>query len=150
MFAIALRYAEKFAPSEGTIAAHRVMIEKNGYVWYGKMGTAVSCKNIELIMAQKKPRLLLIHSGGPERYWATIEEISRQQPVYDAFPQYYHDKAEDFKTWFRLVKIEPAPKNIMSLCNVASSGQALSLVSKYSMSPYFIIELDDSVLNQEK
>ena len=39
--------------------------------------------------------------------------------------------------------IEEANKNIMSLCKVASSGALLSMASKSSMSPYFIIEYDE-------
>ena len=42
MKTIALRFAEYFAPPEGTIKAHEEVISKVGYVWYGKMGNAVS------------------------------------------------------------------------------------------------------------
>ena len=36
---IALRFADTFAPSIGTIQAHQEMIDKNGHVWYGKLGS---------------------------------------------------------------------------------------------------------------
>ena len=55
-------------------------------------------------------------------------------------PEYYREQASDFKTWFRVRKIEEAAKNVMSDCKVASSGALLSLASRSSMSPYFIIE----------
>ena len=44
MRTVALRFAENFAPDEGTIAAHEAVIEQLGFVWYGKMGAAVSQK----------------------------------------------------------------------------------------------------------
>ena len=34
MNTIALRFAENFAPEEGTIDAHKKLIHEDGYVWY--------------------------------------------------------------------------------------------------------------------
>ena len=44
MKTIALRFGEHFSPDCGTIAAHQEIIDKLGYVWYGKMGSTVSDK----------------------------------------------------------------------------------------------------------
>ena len=140
MKGIALRFFEKFAPEDGTIAEHKKLLDKNGYVYYGKMGSPVSDKNIDMLMKQDVVRLLLIHSGKADRYWATVDEIVKQRPPVDTFPSYYRDIADRFTTWFRITKIETAPKDIMSKCKVASSGANLGEASKHSMSPYFIIE----------
>ena len=140
MYSIALRFAEKFAPTEGTIEAHNTLIKKNGFVWYGKMGTQVSLANADKVLKEETPKILLIHSGGIKRYWAYIEAISNERPSFDEFPSYYHDISDNFKTWFKVVRIEEAPGNVMSSCFVASSGQVLSIASKHSMSPYFLIE----------
>lgn len=140
MKGIALRFFEKFATKDGTIAEHQKLIDQKGYVYYGKMGNPVSDKNIRMLMEQGTIKVLLIHSGKTDRYWATVDKIVKEQPPYDDFPQYYHDIAEKFKTWFRIVKIEEAPKDAMSRCIVASSGATLGEASKHSMSPYFIIE----------
>ena len=72
MRTIALRFADKFAPEEGTIKAHQRVIEMYGFVWYGKMGNAVSQTILKELTANEKPRILLIHSGKPDRYWAYI------------------------------------------------------------------------------
>ncbi len=140
MKSVALRFFEKFAPECGTIAEHQKMIDANGYVYYGKMGSPVSEKNIKMLTEQEELKILLIHSGGIERYWAYVDKITKCRPEYHEFPAYYHDIADKFTTWFRVTKIEEAPKNIMSQCRVASSGAVLSEASKHSMSPYFIIE----------
>ena len=105
------------------------------------MGNPVSDKNIQMLMGQDEIKVLLIHSGKADRYWATVEKIVKKQPQYDEFPSYYHNIADKFKTWFKIVKIEEAPKNVMSKCKVASSGATLGEASKHSMSPYFIIEI---------
>lgn len=141
MKGVALRFFEKFAPEDGTIAEHQKIIDEIGYVYYGKMGNPVSDKNIQMLLEQDEFKLLLIHSGKTDRYWATVEKIIKEQPDYHEFPSYYHDIAEKFKTWFKIVKIEEAPKDVMSKCKVASSGATLGEASKHSMSPYFIIEI---------
>ena len=78
---IALRFADTFAPSEGTIQAHQNMIDKQGCVWYGKLGAAVSSKVANLIMENENPRILLIHSGKTGRYWAYIKKSSTIYPL---------------------------------------------------------------------
>lgn len=142
MKTIALRFADNLAPKEGTISAHNSMIEKNGFVWYGKFGARVAERIKEEILANRFKQILLIHSGTNERYWLHIDCISYQTPRLTEIPEYYRDIANSIKTWFRVIKIEKADKNVMSRCIVPSSGRSLSIVSKYSMSPYYIIEYD--------
>lgn len=143
MRTVALRFADNFAPEEGTIAAHESLISLNGYVWYGKLGSAISEKVISQIMQNKPAKILLIHSGKTSRYWAYIEKIQHEIPEKKTIPAYYRKKAENFKTWFKVVRIEVAPSNVLSMCKVASSQRPLSEVSKSSMSPYFIIDVEE-------
>ena len=140
MKTIALRFGEHFAPPCGTIAAHQAIIDNKGYVWYGKLGNTVSDKNVSAIMEAEQPKILLINSGKADRYWANIVEVKKTTPDLEAVPEYYRENSEKFKTWFKVISFEVAPKNIMSQCCVASSGAPLGEVSKHSMSPYFIIE----------
>ena len=143
MKSLALRFSENFSPEDGTIKEHQKIIDKIGYVYYGKMGSSVSDKNIELVLSQDVPKILLIHSGGSKRYWAFIDRISKEQPNKDEFPEYYQDISDKFKTWFRIIRFEEAPKNIMSICKVSSSGAVLGEASKHSMSPYFVIDCEE-------
>ncbi len=81
-------------------------------------------------------------SGKVERYWAYVIEIRTDVPSdKDNIPEYYRDTVVTFKTWFKLSKMEPASKDVMGKCTVASSGALLGEVSKHSMSPYFIIDI---------
>ena len=140
MKTIALRFGEHFAPECGTISAHQEIIDKLGYVWYGKMGSVVSKKVIDVLLSTEEPKILLIRSGRAERYWAYIEEVKTEKPESKGIPYYYRDNTDKFKIWFKVKKFELAEKGVMSKCLVASSGQQLGEVSKHSMSPYFIIE----------
>lgn len=71
------------------------------------------------------------------------QKIQYDIPTKSEIPEYYRDNAGIFKTWFRVVKIEEAPKNVLGNCVVASSQRLLSEVSKSSMSPYFIINVEE-------
>lgn len=142
MKTISLRFTDKFSPKQGTIKAHEELIAKNGYVWYGKLGNAISSKNIDMIMNNESPKFLLIHSGKVERYWVYVSEISKEIPPLEEIPQYYRHMASNFKVWFKVTKFELAEKDVVSKCTVISSGEPLSLVSRHSMSPYFVIEYD--------
>lgn len=143
MKSIALRFSEKFSPASGTIREHEKLIEQYGFVWYGKMGTAVSPGYIAEVLNNEEPRILLIHSGGIDRYWAYITEASSIQPERQYIPEYYRSMADKFHFWFKIVKITKADRDIMSRCIVSSSKSTLSNASKYSMSPYFKIDVPE-------
>lgn len=145
MKTIALRFGEHFSPECGTIAAHQEVIDELGYVWYGKMGNPVAERIVNELKEQEDTVILLINSGKVERYWAHVTEIVKQTPEKEGIPAYYRDLTDKFKTWFKVTRFENAPKNIMSKCYVASSGNTLGEVSKHSMSPYFIIKYDEVV-----
>lgn len=143
MLSVALRFAENKAPKDGTIAEHLKVIEKNGYVWYGKFGATLSDKTKKEILNQEEQKILLIRSGRFERYWAYISDISRTIPEKGEYPDYYADFVTKIHAWFKVTGIMEAPKDIMGKCVVASLKRSLSEASKYSMSPYFIIEVDE-------
>lgn len=140
MKTIALRFADRFAPEEGTIKAHQHIIDMYGFVWYGKMGNSVSGAILKELNEGNNPRILLIHSGKFDRYWAYISAAQRERPNKAYIPEYYRDNTENFKTWFKVIRFEAAPSDVLSHCIVPSSGNSLSYTSRHSMSPYYIIE----------
>ena len=143
MKTVALRFSDRFAPDEGTIKAHERLIKQNGYVWYGKLGLPLSQRAINFIKENNDAKILLIHSGKAARYWAHITEVLKNEPELDGIPYYYRENRDKFKTWFKVTEFEEAPKNIMSRCKVLSSGANLGEASRQSMSPYFIIEVEE-------
>ena len=144
MKTIALRFSNRFAPECGTIEAHAELIKRKGYVWYGKLGNKIAASVFSDVLENDEPRILLIHSGATYRYWAYINKIQHELPDREDIPEYYRNEAEKFKTWFRVIKFEDAPRDIMAKCTVASSGQELGIASKHSMSPYFKIIAPDT------
>lgn len=142
MITVALRYFDKFAPEGGTVVAHQEVIDQAGFVYYGKLGTPLSTKVIDQMMANEEKKFLLVHSGKQDRYWMYYEEVTRSEVDTRFIPEYYRFRAGDFKTWFKVTKIELAPSNVMSQCFVNSSNKPLGEASKHSMSPYFIIRVE--------
>lgn len=47
MRTIALRFSNNFAPDIGTIRAHEELINSNGFVWYGKLGSKISARVVD-------------------------------------------------------------------------------------------------------
>ena len=140
MKTIALRFADRFASEEGTIKAHKRVIDIYGFVWYGKMGNVVSKSILKEISANENAKILLIHSGKIDSYWAYIDTAQQELPEKQYIPEYYRNNAANFKSWFRVTRFESAPSDILSQCIVPSSGNTLSYTSKHSMSPYYIID----------
>ena len=143
MRTIALRFSNNFAPECGTIKAHQELIDQFGYVWYGKLGAKVSATVAADILKNETPKILLIHSGTYSRYWAFVKTIQYETPILYEIPEYYRNNTDPFKTWFKVEKIEKAPKDVLSHCLVASSGTVLTKVSMHSMNPYFIIDYSE-------
>ena len=140
MKTIALRFADNFAPEGGTIKAHERLIREHGFVWYGKLGAAISSRAKHSVLDNDNPKILLIHSGTPFRYWAFVEDITRDLPDSIAIPKYCANMSEKFGCWFKITRFEEAEKTVMSQFVVTSSGKVLTEASRRSMSPYFIIE----------
>lgn len=144
MRTIALRFAENFAPECGTIASHQELIDRYGHVWYGKLGSAVSRQIAETILRNEDPKILLIHSGSTDRWWAHIDAITRKKDEAKEHPEYYCNLSRGMGCWFRVLRFERAGAKVMSRCVVCSSGRPLSEASRHSMSPYFIIDYKEA------
>ena len=114
------------------------------YGWYGKMSSPLSQRVIDVLSQNEEKKILLIRSGGIERCWAYYDELSKETPSLDLIPEYYRNMAKDkFKFWFRIIKFESAPKNIVSKCTIVSSGNPLGEASKHSLNPHFVIDIQD-------
>lgn len=143
METVALRFSDNYAPKEGMIFHHQKIIDKCGYVWYGKFGNRISKDLISKQLETNDPKFLLIKSGAIDRYWVHFDRFQEAQPEFDKIPEYYRKNSSDIKCWFRIKYFEKADKDILSKCYVLSSGDTLSNASKHSMNPYFKIRYEE-------
>lgn len=137
---IALRFSDNYAPKEGMIKLHQDVIDKFGYVWYGKFGNKISKEIIEEQLKTSDPKILLIKSGSVERYWLHFQSHQVETPELDKIPEYYRKSCQDIKCWFKVTNFEKAEKNVLSKCYILSSGDCLSNASRHCLNPYFKIE----------
>jgi hypothetical protein len=143
MKTIALRFSDNYAPKEGTIKLHQNLIEKYGYVWYGKFGNSISKEMKTILLENKDKRFLLIKSGGIDRYWIYYETVESKISDNIHIPEYYRNNTDKIGAWFKVIAIKKAENNIMGKCIITATGQVLSLASKYSMNPYFKITYNE-------
>ena len=140
MKTIALRFSDNYAPKEGMIYLHQQLINKKGFVWYGKFGNRISQDIIREQLNTNDPKILLIKSGSVERYWMHFSDYQEETPPLDNIPEYYRNNCSEIKCWFKVILFERAEKDVLSRCFVLSSGDCLSNSSKHSMNPYFKID----------
>src|SRR5574344_126217 len=141
---IAIRFYDNYATNPGTIALHNDMIKKHGFVWYGKFGNIVSKEIINEQLNSSDPVLLLIKSGCVERYWVHFSEfIIDNQPNLEFVPEYYRNKTDNIKCWFKVEKFELAERDVLSKCFILSTGACLSTASRHCMNPYFKIQYEN-------
>ena len=143
MKTIALRFSDNYAPKEGMIYLHQQLIDKYGYVWYGKFGNRISKEIIDEQLKTDDPKILLIKSGSVERYWVHFTAHQESLPESEKIPEYYRNNCDDIKCWFKVIRFEKAEKDVLSKCFVLSSRDCLSNASKHSMNPYFKIDFID-------
>ena len=94
MKTIALRFSDNYAPKEGMIYLHQQLIDKCGYVWYGKFGNKISKEIIDEQLKTDDPKILLIKSGSVERYWIHFAAHQEVIPELDKIPEYYRNNCE--------------------------------------------------------
>lgn len=136
---IVLRFSDNFAPKSGTIAEHEKIINRSGFVWYGKLGNRISPKVFESILNNGPAKILMIKASSSERYWATLEEVSYERQ--SLHPEYYGFETTRMNTWLKITKFETAESDILEKCIILSTGNKLSDIYKKSMGSYFNVEI---------
>lgn len=140
MRTVALKFHDSFWPMRSMFDEHQSYLAANGFTWWGKTGVPISEKAASDVLANEDPRILLIHSGEEDRWWAHVDQIVYDRPSEAFIPSWYRDNPANYSCWLRITRFEPAPKDVMSWCLVASSGKPLFRASSFSRSNYFIVD----------
>ncbi|MCI5631012.1 MAG: hypothetical protein MR345_01400 [Bacilli bacterium] len=138
MKTICLRFSDAYAPEKGTIQSHQEIINRNGFVWYGKKGAKISKEVLEDLLKNGPVEIVLIKSGSDERYLATLIDFDYKKK--SECPDYYKDYLFDMSTWLKITSIKKTDSDILDHCFVISSGLPINSIIKKSMGSYFIVE----------
>lgn len=105
------------------IELHKELIEKQGFVWYGKLGAVTSPQIVAETFVAKKPALLLYTKG--KAYLCGVEEITGNKPQ-KGYPQYYDDEYICPGCFYKLTSIDEIDESILNDLIVRSSKRILS------------------------
>ena len=147
---IAIRYADKIQDREvQTIQLHQDLIQKNGAVWFGKLGQPLSEKNISTINTQCQlgtPTYLYLIRGRAEGlYKGSVAHMTRELPPPEEealIPQYYKDFGlrSYMKFWIRLSKLERLSKSEFHQLEVPSAHSKLDNLIRGNTAGLFIVK----------
>lgn len=149
---LVLRFS--FSYRNDIIEQHKNLIEKNGYVWYGKLGAVISNKIINEIMIAKKTAILLYSKW--HAYLCGIEEVSANKPQ-KGYSAYYDEEYIFAGCYYKLTSIDEIDERILQHLIVRSSGRYMSdTLSKQCSSSSFFVSYEEVLplkaknINKEK
>ena len=143
MKTIALRFSDNYAPPGGTIINHEKIINKKGYVWYGKFGNKINQNYIDEMINSNITKVLFVKSGTNEQYWAYFTEYSNEVTDYTCIPEYYRDNVSNIKSWFKITRFEKIDKDLLDKCIVISSNDSLKNAISKGMCSCFKITYEE-------
>ena len=145
MKTVVLKFSDSFAPKEGTIEEHNKIIDKYGFVWYGKKGNVINSLLTDEINNYdiQDRKIILVKSVTHECYIAEIEKIENYvKPENKYIPEYYWDWKNNINCWIKIKCFKKVDKSILQKATVCSSQRTLSEAFYHSMTPIFIVDID--------
>lgn len=142
-----LRFTDKGAPKEGTMAAHARMIAEKGHVWYGKIGAPLAKQRLDDLQKQDESLIYFVESGSGQLFRAELADNTRELPDQSHIPSYYRDRYNDVKTWLKLTSLVECDRKEIELYSISSSGMPALLTIRNSMSSFFYIRKDEQAIS---
>ena len=135
---IIFRYSDKVRNID-TIKEHKEILDKYGFVWWGKFGTGISINSINKMMDQinnNQPTYLYLSKGCKILYFSQIVEVlgfggyKKTRPKdTSAVPLYYRD--EFCSSWFKLKNIKKFPEaNTGKLVSFSNTSKKPNLTGR--------------------
>lgn len=136
---LVLRYS--LLPKNNIIELHRELLEKNGFVWYGKLGAITSPMIVSELFTEKKPALMLYAKGNA--YLCSLEQITNTKPRM-GYPNYYDEEYIFPSCYYKLTTIDRVDVSILDKLYVRSSKRQLSsTLSKQCTSSCFFVSYEE-------
>lgn len=143
-----VRFADSLFDVGDVVAHHNKVVEKQGSVWFGKMGQAISQLRIDKLNQQIQqgiPTYLYLVKGNRKKstpYQSLLLSISREMPKdQDLIPPYYVEKEilQFMKTFMKTGKISKIEMADLQSLKAISSVNPISDTLARSSSGYFLV-----------
>jgi hypothetical protein len=146
---LVVRFSDNLFGVGDVVAKHNAIVEKRGYVWFGKIGTTISNSRMNDLNSQIKngmPTYLYLVKGNRKKsafYRAHLLLITRELPRGEskAIPPYYSTKAlrQHMNAWMQVSQIVPADPSSMKNLQAISSVFPIQETLVRSSSGYFLV-----------
>jgi hypothetical protein len=144
-----IRFSDTLLKTGDTISAHNQVVEREGAVWFGKMGSPVSQNNIVILNGQVEkgiPTFVYLVKGNRRKSIAYRSRLifalkTLPKTETDLVPTYYAELniPQYVKFWVKLTKIDLVDFSNLKQMQVASSVLSLAETLVKSSSGHFII-----------
>jgi hypothetical protein len=147
-----LRFSDTRLKEGETISAHQEVIQREGAVWFGKMGSPISQIRIEAINKQIEdgiPTYVFLVKGNRRKstvFKGRLKQASRSLPEGEQslIPDYYSefDIIQYIRFWAKIDQIQPAEFSELEKLRVASSVLPIRETLFKSSSGNFLLKED--------
>ena len=149
VFHLVVRFSDHMFGIGDVIAKHNEIVSRNGYVWFGKLGTTISTSRIETLnlqVSQPIPTFIYLVKGNRRKstaYRAQLIEIAKELSESETknVPVYYTEKdlVQYMKTWFKIGQIAPIDMSEMGNLRALNSVFPIQETLVRSSSGYFLV-----------
>lgn len=149
VFHLVVRFSDNLFGVGDVVAKHNEVVLRNGYVWFGKMGSTLSVNRIEMLnlqIAQNIPTFIYLVKGNRKKstaYQAPLIGLAKQlsESETNKIPEYYAEKelVQYMKAWFKIGEIKPVEMSTMSNMRTLNSILPIQETLVLSSSGYFLI-----------
>lgn len=146
---ICIRYSD--LKSIDCATEHKNVIDKKGYVWFGKIGSKPRRDILDTILEEKTNYIIL--KSKKDCYICTFEKYTEQIPEDKNYPKYYDESfnLENFTIWFKLTSmIKVEDQDILSNIIVKSSKNPLINACNKSMASHFFTSNRKEIILEKK
>lgn len=131
------------------IKEHKQVIDSNGYVWFGKIGSKPQTTIIDKMLESELQSNFIILKSAKECYICNFDKYTLTPPE-QCFPEYYitrlRMRKDTFSIWFRITEMKEV-SSISSLEGIVveSSKNPLLAACRQSMAAHFFTLADKEI-----
>jgi hypothetical protein len=152
---LVVRFSDNLFSIGDVISKHNEVVEKQGYVWFGKIGSTLSSTRIDSLNNQIRedvPTYIYLVKGNRRKstiYRASLLSVSKELPKGELrkVPSYYSTKGlrQYMNAWMRIAEIsEVEPSSMKNLKAISSIFPIQETLARSSSGHFLVHEAEDA------
>jgi hypothetical protein len=153
-FHLVVRFSDTMFSVGDVVELHNAIVQKQGSVWFGKLGQTLSQNRVDLLNKQtekKIPTFLYLVKGNRRKstaYRTLLLHVQREKPQDKILiPKYYIEKdmIQYMKAWIKIGKIMPVEMTEMENLKAINSVLPIAETLRLSSAGYFLVHESGSI-----